>query len=141
MPIGTGHLSLLPVVAAMRSRIRKLQREGLWPTQYQAADCLYAALDQLAAQAIARAAPLGTVDIAFWVQPPDRLHRDGRLERLFATIAARCRPQRAARFADALLRHASDLPNRRTARYGTRLLPFIGPRLAGKLAARRMKPS
>jgi hypothetical protein len=139
MPTGTGNLSLLPIAAAMRSRIRKLQREGLWPTQYQISDCLYAALDHLTAQAVARATPLGAVDIAFWVRPPDRLHRDGRLERLFAAIAARCRPQPAARLADTLLRHASDLPNRRTARYGTRLLPFIGPRLAGKLAARRMK--
>lgn len=130
----SGALSLLPILAAMRSHIGKMQRNALWPTQHDNSSCVYASMERMLAEAIATAAPIGLGDIAFWSGPPDRLHRDGRLERFFSILAKHCPARRAPQFADAILRNAPALPNRRDTRRGARWAWLTGSRLAARIA-------
>ncbi len=129
-----GTLSLLPILAAMRSHIGKMQRGALWPTQHDNAGCVYAVLERMLGATIATAAALGHGDVAFWSRPPDRLHRDGRLERFFSSVAKCCPSQRGPQFADAILRNAPALPNQRSTRRGARLIWLTGSRLAARIA-------
>lgn len=125
-------LSLLPVLAAVNSRIERMKRHRHWPDDDSASTCRI--LARLVTDAIAGAMPLSERDIAYWTREPELPVPYRALHEFFAAIQRRCMPSRAAAISDVLLRRSRRMPARRTVRLAARLQPFLGARLAGTLA-------
>ena len=127
-------LSMLPLFAGLRARIKKLRRQGNWHdgNPQSALAELRAAINA----AIASAPPLTEADVAFWVATPDGPLRYDRLHNLFVTASRWASPRRAAALADALLRTSIGIPQRKRVLMCTALAWAIGPHRAARFAAR-----
>jgi len=134
---GQGHLSPLPMFAAMRGRRQRLKKHGDWPDEDS--DSIYRMLTQAINRCLAAARPLSNDDVSFWSAHLEPSAKDLSLARFFAAIDALCAPPRRAVLANALLRAMPRIPPRRMVRLAARLSPIMGARLAGAVAKRWMR--
>src|SRR5262249_53173030 len=126
-------LSMLPMLAALHSRIRQHRQHGHWVGDDP--DSVYASLSAAITAAIDSATPLTERAIGFWSRKPDGPLRYRALHGFFAMIGRAGGARESARLADALLRKSRKAPARRAVRLASRLQPVLGPRLAGAAAA------
>lgn len=130
-------LSLLPVLASLNGRIRRVKRQQTWRDHDTAS--AYHRLARLIRNAIAGASPITDRDIAYWTRTPELPIRHHRLHDCFNAIRRRCASGRAAAIADALLRKSGKVPTRQTVRFAARWQSLLGARLAGTLAVARAR--
>ncbi|MGH6894562.1 MAG: glycosyltransferase family 2 protein [Dongiaceae bacterium] len=135
--IGGDHLSMLPMLAALRERIGQLRKHGQWPDQDLAS--VYHVLSAAISRAIEGAPRLSDRDIAFWTRKPEAPIRYQRLHRLFAAIKRHCPEGHATGLADVLLRRSPTIPRRKLAKLAARFRPVMGARFAGMAVARWMQ--
>ena len=125
-------LSMLPVLAAVNSRIERMKRHRHWPDHDPAST--YSVLARLVIDAMVSTMQLSERDIAYWTAKPELPIHYHAVHDFFAAIQRRCAPGGGATISDVLLRKSRRVPARRTVRLATRLRPFLGARLAGTFA-------